>query len=243
MDGVPRINDFRFTNEAMLGLFFDDSFEPVSPIQSSMGFLGGGPVVEKRFPMSEPLRNIPLLSELLVLIMGRGDYFIANDAGPSAFELGEGPLYHWVNFDEVGDEEDPLYQDSAGEVTYTSKNNEVSDIQDVARSIYRGPTNLMEWYFPTRLFADFMAALFPYGVDYGLNFLHEDRMEELPRIELLGEQGVLNAGLFDLLLPYEYEFIEGYNHLDLLTASANTPGHRENEVIRPLIDFVLENSE
>jgi hypothetical protein len=243
MDGVPQVTDFRFTNEAMLGVVFDDSFAPVGMIQNSMGFLGGGAVVEKQFPMSELIRNIPLLSDVLALILGSGDYFIANDAGPSAFELGEGPLYHWVNFDEVGDEGDSLYQDTEGEVTYTSKANEVADIQDVARIIYKGPTNLTEWYFSTRLLIDLMAALFPYGADYGLNFLHGDRVGELPKIEFLGEQGVLSGGLLDLLLPYEYEFIEGYNHLDVLTASANTPDHRENEVIGPLIDFVLENAE
>jgi hypothetical protein len=243
MDGVPQVTDFRYTNEAMLGVVFDDSFAPVGMIQNSMGFLGGGAMIEKQFPMSDLLENIPLLSDVLGMILGQGDYFIANDAGPSVFELGKGPLYHWVNFDEVGDEEDPLYQDAAGEVTYTTKANEVADIQDVARVIYRGPTNLTEWYFSTRLLIDLMAALFPYGTDYGLNFLHGDRVGELPKIEFLGEQGVLNGGLMDLLLPYEYEFIEGYNHMDVLTASANTPDHRENEVIGPLIDFVLENTD
>jgi len=243
MDGVPQITDFRFTNEAMLGVVFDDSFVPLGMIQNSMGFLGGGAVVRKQFPMSDLLKGIPLLSDVVSLMLGQGDYFIANDAGPSAFELGKGPLYYWVNFDEIGDEEDPLYQDSSGEVTYTTKSNEVSDIQDVARVIYKGPTNLTEWYFSTRLLADLVAALFPYGRNYGLNFLHGDRVGELPKIEFLGEQGVLSGGLIDLLLPYEYEYIEGYNHMDVLTASANTPGHRENEVIGPLIDFVLENVE
>ena len=243
MDGVPQITDFRYTNEAMLGVIFDDSFVPIGMIQNSMGFLGGGAVLEKQFPLPDLIKGIPLISDVMAMILGHGDMFIANDAGPSAFELGKGPLYHWVNFDEVGDEGDPLYQDTAGEVTYTTKANEVADIQDVARAIYKGPANLTEWYFSTRLLIDLMAALFPYGTEYGLNFLHGDRVGEMPKIEFLAEQGVLKCELFDLLLPYEYEFIEGYNHLDVLTASANTPGHRENEVIRPLIDFVLENAE
>ncbi|RJP30776.1 MAG: hypothetical protein C4536_09245 [Actinobacteria bacterium] len=242
MDGTPQVTDFRLTNEAMLGVVFDDSFEPVGMIQNSMGFLGGGAVVEKHFPMPEFLEGIPILSDLLGPFLGKGDYYIANDAGPNPFALGKGPLYGWVNFDEVGDAADPLFQDTSGTVTYTTASNEVADIQDVARIIYKGPANLTEWYFSTRLVADIMAALFPYGSDYGLNFLHGDRLGELPKIEFLAEQGVLAGGLYGMILPGEREFIEGYNHLDVLTASANTSSHRENEVIRPLIDFILDNT-
>jgi len=86
-----------------------------------------------------------------------------------------------------------------------------------------------------------MAALFPYGADYGLNFLHGERVGELPKIEFLAEQGVLAGGLYGMVLPGEYEYLEGYNHLDVLTASANTSSRRENEVIRPLINFILAN--
>jgi hypothetical protein len=34
---------------------------------------------------------------------------------------------------------------------------------------------------------------------------------------------------------------ESYNHMDVLTASANTTARRPNGVIRPFIDFVVEN--
>lgn len=241
MDGVPQVTDFRLTNEALLGVIFDDSFVPVGMIQNSMGFLGGGAVVEKQFPMPDLLEGIPVLSDLLGSFLGSGDYFIANDAGPSPFALGQGPLYYWVNFDEVGTPADLEFKDTTGAVTYTTAANEVADIQDVARIIYKGPVNLTEWYFSTRLIADIMAALFPYGADYGLNFLHGERVGELPKIEFLAEQGVLAGGLYGMVLPGEYEYIEGYNHLDVLTASANTSSRRENEVIRPLINFILAN--
>jgi pimeloyl-ACP methyl ester carboxylesterase len=241
MDGVPQLTDFRYTNEALLGIVFDDSFVPVGMIQNSMGFLGGGTVVEKSFPKPEFLNAVPLLSDLMSTALGKGPYFIANDAGPSASELGQGPLYYWVNFDEIGDASDPLYQDVNGEVTYTTLENEVSDIHDVARVIFKGPLNLTEWYFSTRLLADIMAALFPYGKKYGLNFLHADRVPELPKVEFLAEQGVLSGPLYEFFIPGEYEYIKGYNHLDVLTACANAPSRRENEVIKPLIRFVLEN--
>ena len=241
MDGIPQLTDFRLTNEAMLGVVFDDSFAPVGMIQNSMGFLGGGAVVTKDFPMSESLAGIPILGEMLGGFLGTGPYFIANDAGPSAYDLGQGPLYEWVNFDEVGTEADPLFQDTEGAVTYTEAVNEVADIQDVARAIYAGPTNLVEWYFSTRLIADQMAAMFGYGPKYGINFLHGDDLEALPKIEFIAGQGMMGDSLGDPPPNCIRLLLEGYNHMDVLTASANTTDRRPNEVIRPLIDFVVEN--
>ena len=242
MDGVPKITDFRFTNEAMLGVVFDDSFVPLGMIQNSMGFLGGGTVVQKQFPVSDLITGIPLVGDLVGSMLGEGPYYIANDAGPNALKLGKGPLYRWVNFDEVGDKADPLFQDKEGKTTYTYAENEVSDIHDVARVIFKGPLNLTEWYFTTRLIADIAAALFPFSRDYGINFLHGDRVEELPKIEFIAEQGVLSSSTFMFFpVPGERELIKGYNHMDVLTACANAPERRKNEVIEPLIDFVMEN--
>ena len=241
MDGTPQITDFRLTNEAMLGVVFDDSFAPVGMIQNSMGFLGGGAVVGKDFPMSESLAGIPILGDMLGGYFGRGPYFIANDAGPSAFGLGQGPLYNWVNFDEVGSKADPLFEDTAGAITYTNVTSEVADIQDVARVIYKGPTNLTEWYFSTRLIADQMAAIYSLGTKYGINFVHGDKLEALPKIEFIAGQGMMGDTLGDPPPNCERLFLEGYNHMDVLTASANTSESRENEVIRPLIEFVKDN--
>jgi pimeloyl-ACP methyl ester carboxylesterase len=241
MDGTPLLTDFRLTNEAMLGVVFDDSFAPVGMIQNSMGFLGGGAVVAKDFPMSESLAGIPILGDMLGGFLGTGPYFIANDAGPSAFALGQGPLYHWVDFDEVGTESDPLYQDTEGVLAYTEAINEVADIQDVARVIYAGPTNLVEWYFSTRLIADQMAAMFGFGPKYGINFLHGDDLEALPKIEFIAGQGMMGDSMGEPPPNCIRLLLDGYNHMDVLTASANTTTRRPNEVIRPLIDFVKDN--
>lgn len=241
MDGTPQITDFRLTNEALLGVIFDDSFAPVGMIQNSMGFLGGGAVVEKGFPLPASLAGLPVLGDLLGSFLGRGPYFIPNDAGPSPFALGMGPLYHWVNFDEVGDAADPLFQDTGGTVTYTEAANEVADIQDVARAIYKGPMNLTEWYFSTRLVADLMAAFFGFGPKYGIHYLHGGMLEAVPKIEFIAEQGVMSGLAGDLPPNCERLFLDGYNHLDVLTASANTSSRRENEVIGPLIGFLQDN--
>lgn len=241
LDGVPEIRDFRLTNEAMLGVVFDDSFTPVGMIQNSMGFLGGGTVVKKDFPLPDFLKSIPILSDLLSGFLGKGDFFIPNDAGPSADKLGQGPLYHWVNFDEVGDAADPEFRDTMGATLYTTAVNEVADIQDVARVIYRGPLNLVEWYFSTRLMADLVAAINPFGVKYGINYLHSDKLTPLPKIEFIAGQGVMGDSVPVSSGSTKRVYLEGYNHLDVLTASANTSARRENGVIAPLIDFLREN--
>lgn len=216
LTGKPAFEDFRYTNEAVLGVFFDDNFNPVSILQTSMGFLQGGPVVEKSFPGD--------LADLLGLFgIKKEGVFIPWDAGPPS-ALGTGPLYSWVNFDEVGNDSDPYYLDTTGTVVYTYWREEMVDIQDVAVALYRGGTNFPEWYYTSRISLDGQAASGPYGADYGLHFFHNDRIEELP---------LLNVNASDR---------EGYNHQDVLFAAADRPSHRESEVLGPVMDFVFDNS-
>jgi len=216
LTGPPLFEHFRYTNEAVLGTFFDDNFNPVSILQASMGFLHGGPVVEKEFPGD--------LADLLGLpgIQKEG-LFIPWDAGPP-FELGSGPLYAWANYDEVGSASDPDYQDTGGTLTYTTWREEVTDIQDVAVSLFRGPTNFPEWYYTSRIGLDREAASAPYGSAYGLQFFHNEAIGTIP---------LLNIYASDL---------EGYNHQDVVFAAADRPSHRQNEVIGPILDFVFTNS-
>ena len=240
--GKPELRDYRYTNEALLGMFFDDDMAPIGMVQTSMGFLQGGPVVKKDFPRPGVLLNIPVLSDFMNVAFGPQQSYIANDAGPIE-NLGTGPLYSWVNFDEIGDASDPNYQDQGQTITYTTMDNEVSDIRDLARAVCEGPQNLAEWYFSDRLVVDFMGAVLPYGPKYGLNFLHADRLKDLPQTIFMGDQSPLSGpALRSIILPGGHDLIKGYNHLDILFASANTSARRPNEVIRPLIDFALENT-
>jgi hypothetical protein len=230
--GTPTIRDFRFTNEALLGMFFDDNFAPLGMIQNSMGFVSGGPVVGKDFPTS-PLDLIPGLSNLL----GKGPYFIPNDAGP-ADDLGAGPLYSWVDFDQVGDAAHPDFKDTTGETTYTTMESEVSDIHDVSRALFKGPLNLVEWYFSMRLLVDFTGAPQPYGPQYGLNYIHGDKLATMPQVLFLAGQGMNGDAQ-----PGPGRYVcKGYNHMDVLMASANTSSRRPSEVVGPLIDFVEANA-
>jgi len=214
--GNPSFDAFRYTNEAVLGVFFDDNFNPVNILQTSMGFLQGGAVVEKSFPGDvASLIGLPGIVEEGV--------YIAWDAGPP-LSLGNGPLYAWVNYDQVGNAADPDYRDTTGEFVYTTWRDEVSDIQVVAHSLYRGDTNFPEWYYTSRIGLDTSAASGPYAASHGLSFLHNDRIEDLPQINLYAADR------------------EGYNHQDVLFAAVDRPDHRENEVLGPMMEFVFTHS-
>jgi hypothetical protein len=216
LSGKPAISDYRYTNEALLGIFFDDHFNPSPILQTSMGFLHGGPVSPKGFP-----GQLASLLGLGGLLSVDGMYI----PEPLASLNGGGPLYQWTNFDEVGNASDPDYQDTTGAITYTTWRNEMSDIQDVAESLYLGATNFPEWYFTSRISLDTRAAAAPYNTVHGLNFLHNHRIEsDLPFMNI-------NAG-----------DNEGYNHQDVLFAAVDRPTHRKSAVAEPILEFIFLNS-
>ncbi len=148
--------------------------------------------------------------------------FIPWDAGLPT-DLGNGPLYSWVNYDEVGNALDPDYQDTTGSLTYTNWKEEVSDIQDVALGLYWGKTNFPEWYYTSRIGLDTNGASGPYNAAYGLNFFHNDMIDAIPLINIYASDH------------------EGYNHLDVLFAAVDRTSHRQNEVFGTIMDFVFDN--
>jgi hypothetical protein len=87
---------------------------------------------------------------------------------------------------------------------------------------------------------DIDAAVKTFGPKYGLNFLPGEHVNDLPKIEFHAEKGPFENSLgFNTL--NQGPTIRGYNHLDVLTAAANTPSRRPNEVFGPLIDFMIKN--
>ncbi|MBU0994271.1 MAG: hypothetical protein KJ737_17410 [Proteobacteria bacterium] len=238
----PSMMDFRYTYEALVGAFFDDNFAPVGMIQASLGFLKGGPVVKKDFPLPEEINEtIPELADMLSATIVSKDLFIPADEGVSD-SAGKGPLYSWADFDEIGNADDQNFMDIYGKTTYTTTEKEMSDMHDFCRALHIGPSNLVEWYFPFRPVMDMIAATFSYGPKYGLNFLHKDMVGVLPSVEFVGGNGILSTGPLGDLVPQGDYIIPGANHMDPMFMSANTSSHRPNEVIQPLIDFIIANS-
>ena len=238
--GTPAVSDFRYTNEALLGVFMDDNFQPVKMLQASLGFLHGGSVVEKKFPG-------PLSKLLGIKGIDLDGLFIPWDAGPPD-RLGTGPLYSWINFDEVGNAKDPDYRSQDGKFTYTTMQEETTDIQDFARLLYRGPSNFTEWYFASRLRLDMGAAAAPFNTDVGLTFFHNAKVDvpviafgaphgDVPELSGWNEyrDSIASTECVTIVAP-------GYNHLDINCAAVDRPSHRKNVVFKPLMDFVFQHS-
>lgn len=238
LDGSEDIRNYRYTNEALLGVLFDDDFAPLGMIKISLGFLNGGIVEPKNFPLSSDITSIPELYDLISMI-GDGRLYIAGESGDGA------PLYTWANFDQIGTAADPNYQSADGSLTYTTFKDEVSDINDFARAQYYGSSNLIEWSFSMRRLIDLMAIAQGYNQDYGLNFLYGDKIKDVPQITFISGEGMLKYATAEELaaLPGQVQpLMTGYEHMDPMFAACDRPGFKDSKVIKPLIEFVLENT-
>lgn len=234
----PSFFDFRYTNEALLGLILDDDYMPITILQTSLGFLAGGPVVKKTFPNSPVITNLAgVIDEFLAAMLTKETLYIAKDAGPSLDELGTGPLYRWANFDEIGNAQDPQYQSSDGSLTYTTTQDEVTDIADLARAIFQGDSSFTEWYMPARLSHDMQQLAQPSLIE-GLPFFHASKRRQVPLLEIVGTQSIPDVTVDPLA---ELVIAEGYNHLDVLFAANNRSSHQQSKVIAPMIDFAKSN--
>lgn len=232
----PNIFDFRYTNEALFGVILDDDFMPITILQGSMGFVTGGPTRTKSFPTNDVIKNLAAsVDQFLGFLLTDAELFIPTDAGPNRDSLGNGPLYRWANYDEIGNQRDPLFKSESGNEVFTEYLEEMSDIAQVARISYVGKTNFTEWYMPQRMSMELGLISQP-DVITGLPFYHYATARSMPLFEIVGTQSFAYS---ETAPVGTLRIAEGYNHVDILTAANDTPSHRENEVIPPLLDFVL----
>jgi hypothetical protein len=226
----PRMTDFRFTNEALLGSILDDNFMPVNILQTSLGFLNGGKVTAKTFPNDPGLIDVVSgLSPFIGYILTDGKLSIAGDAGPDRRTLGQGPLYGWTHFDEIHGE----LRSADGSQVFTTEATEVTDIGDFARMVYSGPQSFTEWYMPARLNLDFeflrQASALP-----TLNFWHYREARNAPFIDIVGDESIADPSTEP---QGELVVAEGYNHLDVIAAANDRSTRRSNPVVRSMIEF------
>ncbi|WP_243723084.1 hypothetical protein [Actinomadura sp. 7K507] len=199
--GSPTVKDFRFTNAAALGGLLDDHSQPLAFMQASVGFWDGGKIVDKEFPAPNNLEELGLGG--LTRLLGTEKKAIPDEPG--------GPLFTWRNYDRVGAPDDPVHKSKDG-TPFTAAGKEVTDIAELARSLSEHPLDFTEHYFPTRMVADIALAGAP-GIADGA--VHEGGIAANPVINLQAGDG-LGAGdpqPGDVIAP-------GYQHIDVLTASA-----------------------
>ncbi|HEX8742971.1 MAG TPA: hypothetical protein VF712_07545 [Thermoleophilaceae bacterium] len=128
--GSPNPRDYRLTGAATFGAVFDDNSAGLSFLRASLGFVTGGPLVDKNFPTPNPTLAITASTE---------------------------PLYTWQDYTEVGKDGAPVALNSRGE-PYTNRDSEATSIREMARTFFEGPTNFIEQYFPVRILTDVSAA-------------------------------------------------------------------------------------
>ncbi|MER5427591.1 hypothetical protein [Streptomyces sp. NPDC002588] len=197
LTGSPGVKDFRLTNAAVLGALMDDNSVPLAFLQSSVGLFDGGPITDKNFPAANGSSQPTQLF---------GVEYKAIPAQP------HGPLYTWREYDRVGDADDPGYRSADG-TPFTAAGKEVTDLQELARSLVEQPLDFTEQYFPTKLVTDIELATSP---QVQRLLVHPEGLTARPTLTVLAGDGLLAgrvpADLHPVVAP-------GYQHLDVLTAA------------------------
>lgn len=225
--GSPSVRDFRFTNDAALGALLDSNSQPLALLEVADGFFNGngGTVAVKNFPLPSDLARQPQLQSLDGALLGSDE--LAIPATP------HGPLYGWENYDQVGAPGNPVYYDSHGQ-PFTTADDEVTDIHEVARSFAEQPLDFTEWYFPTKLATDIYQASEPQIVGH---LKYPGGVTARPVINLLGGSGLVirnGAPAYGKTVVAPH-----YHHLDVLTASPEQNGGRPELISENLAAFAL----
>ena len=212
------MKDFRLTNEAVLGALLDDNSVPLAFLQSSVGFFDGGPIVDKTFPVANGGDQQP------------GLFGTAYKAIP---DRPHGPLYTWRDYDRVGDPDDPGYRSADG-TPFTGAGKEVTDIQELARSLAEQPLDFTEQYFPTKLITDLELATSP---QVKRLIVPPEGLGAHPTLTVLAGDGLLAGRVPADLDPV---VADGYQHLDVLTAAPEQNNGLPEPVSAALTEFARE---
>lgn len=222
--GSPAAGEFKLSNEAALGALMDDNSQPLAFLQTSVGFFAGGRIADKEFPLARNVSGIPGLSGLAGMF-GQEARAIPDEAN--------GPVYAWRNYDEFGPTDGPV--PNAGDGTpFTTAGKEVTDIQQLARSMAEQPLDFTEDYFPTKLVTDIQQSA---ATEISRNAIHQDGLTANPTITLLAGDGLRGANA----PPPSGETVvaPGYQHLDVLTADARQNDGRPEPVSARLAQFAI----
>lgn len=214
--GSPSVRTLFATNDAVLGALLDDNSQPFGFLQSSVGFIGAQPVTDKAFPTLPGMEALPVIGSAL------GD---ARKAAPAVY--GD-PLvvYTWNDYDSLDDSEQTA--------RYTDSTSEVTSIAQLARSLAEPPLDFTEWYFPTTLATDLTQSG---STAIREHRLHRDGVERNPILTLQGTGGI---ELPPSGHPNDHPIvIQGYNHLDVLTAAQTQNNGRPEVVSTELARFAV----
>jgi hypothetical protein len=145
-----------------------------------------------------------------------------------------GPLYTWRDYDRIGAPDDPGYRTSDGRL-FSTPDEEVTELAELARSLAEHPLDFTEHYFPTKLVTDIQLHTSPQITRF---VVHPGGLTAKPVITLLAGNGLL-AGR---PLPPERNVViaGGYEHLDVLTAAPVQNSGRPEIVSTSLARFAAQ---
>lgn len=209
--GLPDIRTLYATNEAVVGALLDDNSQPLGFLQTSVGFIGNGPVQDKYFPMpNEVIATIPFLGQVF-----------GSDRKAAPTSYGDpSVVYTWQDYDEMTPN------------SYTDPSKEVSSISQIVRSLSEPPLDFTEWYFPTAISTDLGQ---PTAPSIAAHYLYRDGVTRNPVLTLQGDGG-LDLGASDSPSDVPVK-LRGYNHLDVLTAAQKQNDGLPEQVSTRLAEF------
>jgi hypothetical protein len=222
----------RFTNEALFGATADQNFLPYPDNQSSMGFLAGGPVAYKTFPLPGGMPYFPGWSESVSLYWPHDRQYIPSASEPRRTPW-TGPLYTWLNYDEIA---------GTTATRYTKPELEVTDIKTAERNMFEGPSDESEWYYTNRLLVDYFYSPNPESKAYGLYMMHGDDLDKVPQfMRLCGHGTAIGYAKLNGMNTKSME-LPNYVHLDCLTAAMDGAPNLRGREILPMIDYLIKTS-
>lgn len=218
--GAPRAQDLKATNEAAFGFFLDDNSAGIAWLRASLGGLSGGAVTKKNFPLpyGSPMAPMGALG------------------GATVQPADRKATYSWTNYDDVPRSG---LQTQPGRVTYTRPDQEVTDVQQLAKSFALADIDGMEWYYPTRLEVEAFTAI---AGDHSGSLGHvvAENLARRPALYLDAEHGV-GPNMVAPEMPGRDTTrftLRGYDHVDTIAAAYHqTSGHPE-QASAHTVDFM-----
>jgi len=236
--GLPPVQSFRYTNEAVLGSMWDNNTGPLAIGHLGLGSLAGGPLVPKTFAAPEVLNAIPVLGPLI-----RGGGSGADKVGPVSLTR----LHTWQNYDE------PAQPRVDGKVI-SMPANEVVDIREFAPMLFDGPTSYLDSFYPSRATVDLLNLAGARTGDLS-HVLYDHAAATKPMLIVLGGDGpalpparLLNPITAYLnpadppLLPADAVIAPEYHHQSILAGAAKQNNGRPEIVSTALTDFMYRNT-
>lgn len=226
----PRLRMQHLTGRALLGALLDDHAMPLAFLKHSVGTYDRGPVAPKQVPFGRSPLRAPSLGPFMQVLAG---------VEPLMIPARDDQLYGWRNFDEPA--ADLRLPDGR---PYSRPGDEVTDIDDLARSLYSGPLDYTEQYFSMRLLTDLVFALVGTRQDDLARVRDPGAPSRKPRLTIVGADSFMPPILRTLHPRERGELVTlpGYAHMDLVAAAPRQAGGRPEQGAGAIVDFLLRTA-